>query len=264
MLYRSVIEGALDDASRALTEERLDLAGHIAVIGSSIRLYLEQTVFANGRDAIESPSELFEQCLAIENVQDLQQYPTILENILELRQKAMRQLLSAHYRDECRRNTDNIAAILREEEIALILADSLSRLRTNLPPGRFGPATVQEILDDAAMEKIREYVYVLDTDTEDWSLFARLLPADIRERFDATDNGIEVPEKIETTEDALALMQRLSEYKGIPLKVLADPAHFAEHCKQFPAFGKIIHFFMQQAVRAKNEAAPEHISPQES
>lgn len=254
MLPLADLIGALDHASRRLTQKSGKHSAHIATIGSRIR---ELLMTAGGeQQELSSPAELFDLCTVLETDTDLRVDQDLAQEAAVYRLSALTMILHIHYENLCKKHPEKTRAIGREEEIVFILAKALSELRRTLPPGRFGPETLREILDRETLEKIHEFLYDLEGNRLDWSRFMELLPRDLRERFDAEENGIDIPEHIASMEQALTLLRLISERKGIPLRQLMDPAHFVEHCKRIPAFAKTMAFFTAEA-RKREQNAPQ-------
>jgi hypothetical protein len=204
---------------------------------------------------LTGPGELFDACYCLETQIASQIHPDIARVLNLHRTVAGALLLSKHYKDEYVRDPAKIPELMREETIARKLLQMLPDLRTTLPAGRFGPGTLREIAPPDFIKIVGEFVYSLEHDAEDWSGFQRLLPTDLRERFNPMENGIEVPDVLNTLSEAKELLERISERKGIPIETLLDPGRFAEHCKSIHGFALAMDFFAAQAKLLKQESS---------
>lgn len=260
MISRTTLFKALNECSRNLTFKYAQHAAHIAAVGQRIRERLEQSCGMD--ECLSSPATLFDICHVLETDEDLRVHPDLKRDVEAFRFAVLHAILHDHYEDRRANDPLHVTATERESAIVFAFASALPQLRKNLPEGRFGPETLRMLLPQEVFESLEEYVYDLEEDAQDWSRFTAVLPKDLRERFDAQENGIEVPDVIATIEEANALLRTISDRKGIALDKLLDPAYFVEHCKRMPAFAKVAAFFAAEArKRAGNEQITRDDSP---
>jgi hypothetical protein len=235
MLHLHDITKAIDSSSQRLTGAHPELSGHIAILGTRLQELVERT------GVVSDVSQLFDLCNSIDSDTDLQPHESIGREILLHRTVAMNALLTELYVRKKLTDPDALEHLRDEEAMAAKLAAYLPELRKALPSHTFGPAWLYDHADEALWEAALQFVYDVDSGTEQWERFARLLPQDLRARFDATDTPIDV-EEIESVEHAQKLLQILSEKTGIPMTDFADPAKAGHLAAQFPLFHMILEY----------------------
>ncbi len=235
MLHAHDITDAIDGSSQRLTALYPDLGGHIAILG----IHLKEIVERAG--VVSDVSQLFDLCHAIDSNPDIQPHESIDREILLHRTVAVNTLLTELYCRKKLTDRDDLEHLRDEEAMAALLATHLPALRKALPPHTFGPAWLYDHADEALWEESLQFVYDLDSGTEQWERFAQLLPEDLRARFDIADTPIDI-EEIESVEHAQKLLKILSEKTGIPATDFGDPAKAGGLAEQFPLFHMILEF----------------------
>ena len=243
MLQRSVLTGLVDQQSVILSTEHEEHSAEIARLAIAYKKKIQQSGSVEDH-ALHQAVELIDLCLSIDQDRGCAEPEAIAESVKKCRRDALRLLLRMHYNDERRQHPERSSVLREEQKISLMIAKRLHRLRRHITVV-WGPLWMRSHSDAEFLDAVESYVYDLQSNKNDWEKFTRLLPRDLRERFDVTEESL-IDIEIATEEQAVAAMKMVAQRYGLAPEQLGDPAKLLSLLPEIPVLRKAISFLAKR------------------
>ncbi len=243
MLQRSTLTGLVDHYSATLSAEHEDTSAEIARLAIAYKKRIQQA--GNNEDnALHEAAELMNLCLSIDQDHNCVEPETIAESVKKYRREALRSLLRMHYDNERKQHPEQSSILREEQQISLMIAKRLHRLRRHVI-AVWGPLWMRSHSDSEFLDAVESYVYDLQSNKNNWEKFVRLLPRDLRERFDISEELL-IDIEITTEEQAIAVMKMIAQRYGFTPEQLGDPAKLISLLPEIPVLRKAVSFLAKK------------------